>query len=136
VGEEGVSDVSPNRQRIAIAEVCGWRYVPERDVSYHTPAGKVVPGPWIDPQGEPGQLPDYLHDLNAMDVALHTLKKAERRLFVSILWELQNGSPEPGDDVDQVIWGCTTASAAQRAEAFLLAHHRQMGGLGGGTGER
>ena len=93
--------MTPEKQRIAIAEVCGWKYV---NTNKHT---------WIDPhgQGEPFHkgAPDYLNDLNSMH-------EAEKELIGRNNWELcgyvhklhfaTNGWP-------------AFASAAQRAEAFL-----------------
>ncbi len=101
--------MTPEAQRIAIAEACGWRpRRSETNSDWHV----TVNGEWRSiviwdgPDGERSTLspPDYLNDLNAMygaekllmDERSITYKKELER--VSCIWH---------------------ASAAQRAEAFL-----------------
>jgi hypothetical protein len=97
--------MSPERQRIAIAEACGWTPDP---FGYYVkdPAGIAGPRFRLD------ELPDYLNDLNAMHEAemwmfesSETLEGAERlSLYTKHLTAL-----------DHPLF----ATAAQRAKAFL-----------------
>jgi hypothetical protein len=59
--------MSPQAQRIAIAEACGWK--DEIVKAFHG-------------------LPDYLNDLNAMHEATHSLKKDQLRWYRNRLIEL------------------------------------------------
>jgi hypothetical protein len=108
--------MSPEAQRIAIAEACGWRYSP-------TAAPEVKLAAimrWIAP-GQPDwcetQLPDFLNDLNAMHEAEDVLTEAQKDAYVTTLClEVQ---PEPE---------LYHATAAQRAEAFLRTLNLWEGG--------
>jgi hypothetical protein len=96
--------MTPEQQRIAIAEACGWSLV-EDHLDYEPF--------WEDPKGNmiavgsaTHRLPDYLSDLNAMH-------EAEKMLNSKMLWEtykahLLNWMTEP-----------ICATSRQRAEAFL-----------------
>lgn len=95
--------MSPEKQRIAIAETCGYR------------KGESKPLWWACPSGQPFKacgikdLPDYLNDLDAMHEAESTLTPQQHTQFRDELWSAcaQN-------------WRHTYSStAAQRAEAFL-----------------
>ncbi|MFN6191205.1 MAG: hypothetical protein ACK48S_09775 [Planctomycetia bacterium] len=83
--------MKPEQQRIAIAEACRWG---------------------VFANTRPTDLPDYLNDLNAMHEAEKTfnpLKKAEYAIMLtSIAWQSEQPTFAP-----------MTATAAQRAEAFL-----------------
>ena len=96
--------MSPEAQRIAIAETCGWTVNPDpKDHSgyrYYAPKG-------TSPSLGRHALPDYLHNLNAMHEATQSLKKDQLRWYRNRLIEL-TGTFEAID-----------ATAAQRAEAFL-----------------
>ena len=91
--------MNQEEQRIAIAEACGWK------------TGYRDPEAWHP-------LPDYLNDLNAMHEAEKTLWKQgtsdydplARRRYYHTLDQLT------GDQ-----WDTITATATQRAEAFLKA---------------
>jgi hypothetical protein len=107
--------VSPDAQRIAIAEACGW-----------TCCGQV---PGLQPHGLPpwlkigdyttqqvlnhevpvDTLPDYLNNLNAMH-------EAEKILFSRNDWSSCNYETELKHATSSWCWHAT---AAQRAEAFL-----------------
>ena len=92
--------MTPEAQRIAIAEACGlsknWNWK-----TAQTAVGWVV-----------DSLPDYLNDLNAMHEAEKTLNpilSAEyARILTSIAWQSE-----------QPVFAPMTATAAQRGEAFL-----------------
>jgi hypothetical protein len=88
--------VTPEAQRIAIAEACGWRK-DKRGLG------------WLTPSGEYSELPDYLNDLNDMhDVVGPHLKDQD---FYLRWTEILNSM-----DPETEGWGTTSA---QRAEAFL-----------------
>jgi hypothetical protein len=102
--------MTPEEQRIAIAEACGWTCIVfvglfgEKDYrGVHEscrPKGKT--GKWQ------GRIPDYLNDLNAMHEAEKILKPGtdEEADYLVFLARLTNCKP-------------SFATAAQRAEAFL-----------------
>ena len=106
--------MTPEEQRIAIAEACGWRWERLWTGELH---GK--------PTGEQGpfrEVPDYLNDINAMHEA-----EAARDLHHDQRWieTLVHGGLEASglrlDRTDGWDWAlvCARATAAQRAEAFL-----------------
>ncbi len=93
--------MSPERQRVVIAELCGYKRLVELDSGLH---GWIESGPC-----EP--IPDYLNDLNAMHEAervflTHKLGPAYQRWLDRLNMQ----------DMD---FGVYHATAAQRAEAFL-----------------
>ncbi len=101
--------MSPEAQRIAIAEACGW--------TYHEPTSEMggVEMWWKGAENSvwnPWAFPDYLNDLNAMH-------EAEKVLNLEQFWRyadwLKDNARGLGLGVDEYI----TATAAQRAEAFL-----------------
>jgi hypothetical protein len=90
--------MTPEQQRIAIAEACGWNT--KKEV-----LGTVYM--YRDPQGNiAAALPDYLNDLNAMHEAEKTLKIGDE-------WHGYYMHFVDGGGVK------INATAAQRAEAFL-----------------
>jgi hypothetical protein len=96
--------MKPEQQIIAIAEACGWKWERLWTVELH---GKPV-----GEQGPFREVPDYLNDLNAMHEAEQTLNQnlaAEyARMLTSTAWQSEQPTFAP-----------MTATAAQRAEAFL-----------------
>ena len=115
-----------NRQRIAIAEACGWkecRFTPaaqlsEKPFNVWTTSKLIGIHPFDDKHdGEKG-LPDYPHSLQAMHEAEKTLSctlfvkdtdgmRTEVNLYLTWLTRICGNSP------------IAFATAAQRAEAFL-----------------
>lgn len=99
--------MSPEAQRIAIAEACGWRMGTETvehiDGYQWTETRKF----WTSPTRKIYSLPDYLNDLNAMHEATQSLTKDQLRWYRNLLIEM-TGTFEAID-----------ATAAERAEAFL-----------------
>jgi hypothetical protein len=91
---EGI-EMTPEEQRIAIAEACGWK------------TGYRDPEAWHP-------LPDYLNDLNAMHDAEKVLTVDQFEQYRWILWDICK-------QVRVKDWyRCYLSStAAQRAEAFL-----------------
>ncbi len=86
--------MNPEKQRIAIAEACGWK------------TGYRDPEAWHP-------LPDFLHDLNAMHEAEKVLRKPmEGSDTDTIIGDRMHKYAE-------LIGYAFDATAAQRAEAFL-----------------
>ncbi len=110
--------MTPEAQRIAIAEACGWTVI--NDTLCHvTPDKDGLPQiAWI------ARLPDYLNDLNAMAEA----EKVKGMAFDSdyAYWLAHIAVRDRGLDEDRLNVGdgfqiALTATAAQKAEAFLKA---------------
>lgn len=87
--------MTPEQQRIAIAEACGWK-PDKRGLG------------WLSPHGYYAPEPDYLNDLNAMHDAEKVLTKEQRRKYVRTLFQTTNTD-----------WDSHCATASQRARAFL-----------------
>ncbi len=85
--------MNKEKQRIAIAEACGFKCS-----EYSHELGQLVAE----------FTPDYLNDLNAMAEAEATLRFDDRNHYIDLLGETYHDS-----------WEFCTATAAQRAEAFL-----------------
>lgn len=100
--------MTPEKQRIAIAEACGWRYSPYASVELKNEA--ILS--WIRPGNadwQPECVPDYLHDLNAMHEAIGCLTDGEYAEYSKLLIRMFGMTRPRYHD----------ATAAQRAEAFL-----------------
>ncbi len=98
--------MSPEQQRIAIAEACGWKLVtdnPEYEPYWEDPKGNMVAV-----SNGVHRLPDYLNDLNAMAAAESIIIKAGAQTIR--LYE---------DALQKFVANIVFATAAQRAEAFL-----------------
>ena len=120
--------MSPEAQRIAIAEACGWRAEqwskPNDSWFLYSPNGERHSDPSYGTREAAfdGHAPNYLNDLNAMREVENKLLTAEQRCMYReelatvcncrrrIIW-----MDWTGPDVDLVI----NATACQRAEAFL-----------------
>ena len=96
--------MTPEKQRIAIAEACGWELVIRWRTPGITPMG-VHPSTcgWVD-------VPDYLNNLNAMHQAEKVFQND------ALLWHRYAALIDK-DYVNQPY--TIGATAAQRAEAFL-----------------
>ena len=98
--------MSPEAQRIAIAEYCGWtRYSDPKDNHGHRYNAPPNSSAFLGRHA----LPSYLTDLNEMDEAMDRMTLDQRRWFCNHLRQIC------GND------GAICATAAQRAEAFLRA---------------
>ena len=86
--------MTPEHQRIAIAEACGW-------TTKHK-------GLWVERLQTYAALPNYLNDLNAMHELEGILTNEQIEVYCSFLQKPQWG-----------IWWGIHATASQRAEAFL-----------------
>lgn len=104
--------MSPEAQRIAIAEACGWDMNPKEAAEWKSQQERH---PWCkSPSGElviicGSDFPDYLNDLNAMHEAEKTL--VDHTGYCMELQHATGGLP--------LRFNLTHASASQRAEAFL-----------------
>jgi hypothetical protein len=96
--------MTPKLQNITIAAFCGWAYANfnwflNGEYSNHAP-------------------PDYVADLNAMHSAEQALLSTEQQnAYYANIAEITWGNEETGNR--QVVFNQLTATAAQRAEAFL-----------------
>ena len=102
--------MTPDEQRIEIAQACGWKYIKSKKR-------------WNNPNGGHdyfSDLPDYINDLNAMHEAKQEIWRKEwghRYTFNDYLAEIIKGRP-----VNRNEWNAETlidATADQEAEAFL-----------------
>ena len=111
----GGTSMKPEQQRIAIAEVCGWKLC--------TP-NRSWPNPyWTNPITKElsvfEQLPNYLNDLNAMHEAEKVLTDEQRWQQACFIVDYHQASGAfPLFSRSEVI-ALASAAAAQRAEAFL-----------------
>ena len=97
--------MTPEQQRIAIAEACGWT-----DFSSAPHEGAIQYGRRPFSCSDSWELPDYLNDLNAMHEAEKTLDYNQMNRYQNI--ELSRFVHT------ETTWICS-ATAAQRAKAFL-----------------
>ena len=100
--------MSPEAQRIAIAEVCGYRYGESKPFWMATPVGQPFVACSVD------KLPDYLNDLNAMHEAELSMPD---RMKCYLEASLENCLEKAGRPCKR--FEVITATASQRAEAFL-----------------
>lgn len=126
--------MSPEKQRIKIAEFCGWKlkwqnmgggplfdvkpkkfswpvWIPPQDY-WSSPAGKRYLN---EPDGKK-EAPDYLNDLNEIHKAENTLTDYEYDEFLEILEFITYSE---GQTSSQQRRKKSSATAAQRSEAFL-----------------
>lgn len=109
--------MTPEQQRIAIAEACGWKGIsPEYLTGYapwrQSPYSQRVMGDLDSLPLDP--LPDYLNDLNAMHEAEQVLINSSRyHIYCNWLDQLVGSRHHPHKACSK------SATAAQRAEAFL-----------------
>ena len=104
--------MTPEQQRIKIAEACGWKFHPLTEHPYTQEEKAAAIMCWVRPGNDSwrtGCVPDYLNDLNAMHEAEKVLDiVAERGDYWDYLSFITGGE-------DEMIY----ATASQRAEAFL-----------------
>jgi hypothetical protein len=101
--------MTPEQQRIAIAEACGWEKNTDSMIAHCFPEQMKSPT-----NGHVKIIPDYLSDLNAMHEAEKVLKYEKLPVYVHILRHEILMKDEGVSDFDLL-----HATAAQRAEAFL-----------------
>lgn len=105
--------MNPDKQRIAIAEACGWK----KSDLWAWDGQTCYEHAKHDPRTA-SQLPDYLNDLNAMHEAEKVLTEAQKVEYARHIFCAEQQAHEESDET----WHrCVFATAAQRAEAFLKA---------------
>jgi hypothetical protein len=120
--------MNTDKQRIAIAQACGWKDIKDtnhEDVDIESRS--IVY--WSGLTGVPPEfihyenrikIPDYLNDLNAMHEAEKTLTPEYQPAKGESQWSDYLGwLGFCGENKTREVYECVTASAAQRAEAFL-----------------
>jgi hypothetical protein len=116
--------MTPERQRIAIAEACGWKScrVWSKPGWQNDLLGYSPHDPFPHCNGEQ-TVPDYLNDLNAMSEAEAVADKLG--MWLQYVHELAAvTTPAVNNEFMTTlrwttVWPICTATAAQRAEAFL-----------------
>ena len=107
-----------DKQRIAIAEACGWK-VKRRDITGYNVWEPDAEFPAQLTNNIENKLPNYLADLNAMHEAEQCLWRKDflaRDTFIDHLARILNPVHGYRDQLGQHL---LDATAAQRAEAFL-----------------
>jgi len=108
--------MNAEKQRIAIAEACGWTAHNHPDNIQRFESWASKSRWWVDPSGMEQfahNIPDYLNDLNAMHEVERTLTPKQWIVYVV---NLNNGFTT--FDIEDV-GGRVFTPAHQRAEAFL-----------------
>ena len=101
-----------NKQKIAIAEHCGWKYLPKDSygIQWVTPPKGTQPKKYVPSAPfAPSDVPDYCNDLNAMHEAIMTLSNRQ-------LDDLHTWISDTMTGTDKYMWLLTPQ---QYAEAFL-----------------
>ncbi|MES2366982.1 MAG: hypothetical protein V4563_13995 [Pseudomonadota bacterium] len=114
--------MTPEKQRILIAEACGWKKMNGIEVWHHAekgknaiPSGGILHKKRIEMKLQTGTdfiLPDYIEDLNMIHEAVMSMKESPGLFWTDYnlaLLKICGGYS----------WEATNATAAQRAEAFL-----------------
>lgn len=121
--------MTPEKQRIKIAEACGWKgpHHPDNVKSMDGWWSQTRGTWWINPQGQRvmiSDVPNYLNDLNAMheaeSVCIGTIhaKKHGQMLQEVTGWHCVGIVPDHARDLTHLS-KLSRATAAQRAESFL-----------------
>lgn len=120
--------MKPEEQRIAIAEACGWHISPPslaaNGWALKDGKGCHISSWWLTDEearratptlySRLSELPDYLSDLNSMHEAEKILTGLQWRDYIANLIYVVDGGPPKVN-----MFFIYTATAAQRAEAFL-----------------
>ena len=114
--------MTPEAQRIAIAEECGWKNHNHPDVM-QLKQGWTMPEKWcMDPKGvlrfNHDKMPDYLNDLNAMHDAEKVLTQDQLIDYSRHLGKLVT-IHLPASRAAWMDFKLINSTASQRAEAFL-----------------
>lgn len=104
--------MNPIDQQIAIAESQGWRKIGSNDAVVYVKDADLVSYQARTQE----QLPNYLNDLNAMHEVEKTLSLDQRDIYYDKLWDVCDRASRMASVSD---WLVPTATAAQRAEAYL-----------------
>jgi len=115
--------MSPEEQRIAIAEACGWQDLREEMAYVDWVASRELWGCRREDDDMRKEVPDYPNDLNAMHEAVEKLTTRQKLAYAEHLMDACRAYPVGGvPDWHHDRKGLTAvsqATAAQRAEAFL-----------------
>jgi len=117
--------LSPKEQRIKVAKLCGWTHF--RRVVFsgdHKKDGLLFGSSQKQPRQawnfETNEIPDYLNDLNAMHEAEKFIPLPKWYEWLNALGRA-TGEPEKDEDSTPLtVLAVYRATAAQRAEAFVL----------------
>jgi len=106
--------MTPEQQRIAIAEACGW-------IRAYEEGDDEGCGKWFWHKGRKNlkQPPDYLNDLNAMHEAEKRLDYEQCEAFSTTLADIVHAANREKDYAFPWAFARIHATAGQRAEAFL-----------------
>ena len=131
--------MSPEAQRIAIAEACGFINVRMWSESCISSIGINAKGEYWGSLG----VPDYLNDLNAMHEAENNIRNSWDTYLSSLIeirWRDAQTSQHPAYLSPKILWrdaqpnqhpadlSPTRATAAQRSEAYLRTIGKWEGG--------
>jgi hypothetical protein len=102
--------MTPDEQRIAIAKACGWKFHPD-GIGYYQGLYSF----WMSSKPSP----NYLNDLNAMHEAEKVLTATQLTVYRNTVAIMNGGIciDDGGSFVNLAF--AVSATAAQRAEAFL-----------------
>lgn len=115
--------MTPEEQRIAIAEYCGWKFGGPGE-ALRRPDGTIENSYY----SEYHRLPDYLNDLNAMHEAEKLLEPNQEPAWIDNLSRVLGRDPyywrdgfcqDPDPNLAHETYLLMRATAAQRAEALL-----------------
>lgn len=114
--------MTPDEQRIAIAEACGWKYIgndPELYPYWLAPKGDLRYGNPLDAELFPKAFPDYLNDLNVMHEAEKVLTYNQVFSYAQLVESFTQTTIGIGGTPLGRSFQSITSTASQRAEAFL-----------------
>jgi hypothetical protein len=98
--------MTPEAQRIAIAEACGWKWVEIEDEGFW----------WVHTDKDPqADCPDYLNDLNRTQEAILSLSYEQQQQWLYELGRVVGCANRNDWRISDMV----NATASQRAEAFL-----------------
>ncbi len=112
--------MSPETQRIKIAEACGWKFIADYCHGEDQPPDYTT----VTPDGRHlcGHYPDYFNDLNAMHEAESFIRNAQDQMRYASEVLIAMGFDDLMEASDLNVdycWHAMGATAAQRCEAFL-----------------
>lgn len=113
--------MNTEKQRIAIAEACGWKPYESLKLVPH-PRGRGHMRCDADhPNGYPSNMPDFINDLNAMHEAERTLTSAtDQFTYAAFLLERFEWVDVNSNDLScDEVYHAALSTAERRAEAFL-----------------
>ena len=107
--------MTPEKQRIAIAEACGWKRSDLRPSWCHPDNWSMAKNGSFEVWVSQDKLPNYLNDLNAMHEAVMTLN-ADQMVSLDHHLDVVVGNGRQGLNCEYFLW---SATASQFAKAFL-----------------